>query len=271
MVDVRILFYFFLAIIAVYFFVRLTEARMVFFPMRPVTATPADAGLSGFEEVLFRAQDGVALKGWFIPAEGARLTILFLHGNAGNISHRLEKIKILHELGFSIFIFDYRGFGKSEGKPTEQGFYRDADAAFRYLRDERRMPSASIVLYGESLGGAVAIDLAAKQKAAALITEGTFTSVGDMARSAFPFVPRFFLSIRFDALSKIRQARVPKLIIHSIGDEIVPYTMAERLYAAAPQPKTMLSLKGGHNTAFVDSEWLYRDGLKKFIESVYFA
>lgn len=249
---------------AIFLFIRMTEGRMIFFPMKTVTASPAHMGIPNFEKLSLRTQDGVILAGWFIPSPGARYTILFLHGNAGNIGHRIEKIKILHDLGSSVLIVDYRGYGESQGRPTERGLYRDAQAAYRYLTNERHIPESQILLYGESLGGAVAVDLATRVACGGLVIESTFTSIPDMAKEAFPFVPRFVLGAQFDSLSKIGQVKCRKLFLHSIGDEIIPYEMAQRLYAAASEPKTKTDLIGGHNTAFIDAEPAYRAALKAF-------
>lgn len=261
----RLIVYPILATAVLFVFTRVLESRLIFFPSHKVTATPADIGLL-FEDVTFDAQDGTRLSGWFLPAPEAERTALFFHGNAGNIGHRLEKIKILHELGLSVFIIDYRGYGKSGGRPNERGIERDADAAWLYLTGTRKLTPASIVLYGESLGGAFASRLAARRPCGALITEGAFTSAPDMAKLALPFVPRFFLSLKLDTLSSVSKAALPKLFIHSLDDEIVPYKMGERLFAAAAGPKTLLRLRGGHNTAFLDSYTLYRNGLTDFLD-----
>ncbi len=261
----RLIFYPLLAAVVLFIFTRLLEARLIFFPMRAITATPADIGL-GFEDISFRADDGVLLSGWFIPRSAASRTVLFLHGNAGNIGNRLEKIKVLHDLGLSVLIIDYRGYGQSEGKPGERGITRDSDAAWRYLTQTRALPPGTIVLYGESIGAAFAAQLAAKRACAALITEGAFTSARDMAKKVIPLVPGFFLSLKLDTASYLSKVTAPKLLIHSVDDEIIPYKMGERLFEAAPAPKTFLHLRGGHNSAFLDSELLYQEGLAAFLK-----
>lgn len=244
--------------------VRYIERHSIYFPMRGIATTPTAIGLS-YEEVYFDTSDKKRVNAWFIPAEKAKLTILFCHGNAGNISHRLDKILIFNDLGINTFIFDYRGYGKSEGAPSESGFYKDAEAAYSYLTGERKIPGERIVLYGESIGGPVAIDLARKVNAGGLITEEAFTSIKDMARIAYPFVPHFIFSSRFDSVSKIRNVTCPKLIIHSIDDEIVPFHLGERLFDAAAPPKRFLKIRGGHNTAFLDSEKQFTEGIRSFL------
>lgn len=244
--------------------VRYLERHSVYFPMREVTATPALLELP-YEEIYFQTSDNKRLNGWFIPNDRSKFTVIFCHGNGGNIGHRLEKIQILHNLGADVFIFDYRGYGKSEGRPSEIGLYQDAVAAYDYLIKVRKVSKAHIILYGESLGGAVAIDLAQKVNAQALITEDVFTSVKDMAKVAYPLMPNFILSTRFDSISKIKKVTCPKLFIHSIDDEIVPFYLGERLYNAARPPKTFLKIRGGHNTAFLDSKEQFKEGIKSFL------
>ena len=168
--------------------VFVSQSRLVYYPQRGIIATPGQIGLS-YDAVTFEAADGVRLSGWFVPAEAPRGVILFCHGNAGNISHRLESIRVFHRLGLSTFIFDYRGYGQSEGRPTEQGTYLDAEAAWRYLVQERRVAPTEIIVFGRSLGGAIAAWLAQDHTPRALIVESTFTSVRDMASHLYPFLP----------------------------------------------------------------------------------
>lgn len=247
--------------------VRYIESHSIFFPMRKVELAPGLLGLT-YEEIYFNTSDNKRLNGWFIPVENARSTVIFCHGNAGNLSHRLEKIMILHSLGVNVFIFDYRGYGKSEGFPSESGFYKDADAAFDYLVKERKEPQGRIILYGESIGGAVAIDLAGRIKPKALITEETFSSIKDMITISIPFIPYFFLSSRFDSVSKIKKLTCPKLIIHSVNDEVIPFSMGQKLFGAAIPPKEFLEIKGSHNTAFLDSKEQFRQGIKSFLDGL---
>ena len=260
---------FWIAVIAVLAFIltRYVERHNLYFPMKELEGDPGLIGLP-FEEAYFETSDNVRLYGWFLPASGAKYTVIFCHGNAGNISHRLEKIAILHNLGLSVFIFDYRGYGKSEGAPSEQGLYRDADAACAYLVERRGIPEGRIILYGESLGGGVAIHAAQNRGLKAVITEEAFSSVRDMAGLVYPFIPRFMVANKFDSLSKIKNVTCPKLIIHSTNDEIVPFSLGERLYNAASPPKKLHKIRGSHNTAFLDSEEEYKEGLKSFLSNL---
>lgn len=235
--------------------------------MKGISNTPESIGLS-YEEIYFKTSDNKRLHGWFIPKDNAKFTILFCHGNAGNVSHRLEKIALFHDLGVNAFIFDYRGYGKSEGSPSESGLYKDAKAAYDYLTRECNVSKEDILLYGESLGGAVAIDLAEKEVVKALITEELFTSVKDMARIYYPFIPYFMILSKLDSISKIENITCAKLIIHSIDDEIVPFYLGEKLYNAAKPPKKFLRIRGSHNTAFLDSYEQFRQGIKSFLDDL---
>ena len=190
-------------------FLYLTQDRLLYFPISRISATPADIDLP-FETINLITADGVKLSSWFIPAEGARGVVLFFHGNAGNISHRLDSIQVFHRLGFSVFIIDYRGYGQSEGKPSEQGIYLDAEAAWQYLVDERRIPPEHIVLFGRSLGGAVAVWLAQQHTPGILILESTFTSVPDVAAKHYPFLPVRWLSrFQYNSLERLPTIKCP--------------------------------------------------------------
>ncbi len=243
-----------------------SQSRLVYFPQRDIITTPDQIGLS-YEAVAFEAADGVRLSGWFVPAQGAaRGVILFCHGNAGNISHRLESIQVFHRLGLSTFIFDYRGYGQSQGKPTEQGTYLDAEAAWRYLVQERQVAPTEIIVFGRSLGGAIAAWLAQDQTPRALIVESTFTSVPDMGAQLYPYFPVRFLS-RFDynAMDYLGKVDCPVLVVHSRDDEMIPFGHGRRLFEAANEPKAFLEIRGTHNEGFVTSAERYQDGLDSFI------
>ncbi len=241
---------------------RWREPSMIFYPMREMYGTPDQAGLK-FEDVWLTTSDDVKIHGWYVPAAGtAATTILFLHGNAGNISHRLEKLAILHNLGAATFIIDYRGYGRSEGKPDEPGTYRDAQAAYDWLAKQH----SQIILYGESLGSAVAVDLAVKTPVAGLIIEEPFTSIADVGQKMFPFLPvRLLAKNKYDTLSKMSRLRAPLLILHSEEDEMFPMSYAQRLLAAAPEPKRLVKLHGSHNDAFLVSATAYRQALADFL------
>lgn len=261
LVIIVLIFLFFIA----YF--RYIERRSIYFPMKKIEFTPQKVGLV-YKDVFFNTEDGVVLNGWFIPAKAAKVTTLFLHGNAGNISHRFEKIQIFHDLNLNVFIFDYRGYGKSSGSPSEIGIYRDAKAAYDYLISKEDIGKDEIILFGESLGGSVAIDLASKEEVKAIIVESTFSSAKEMARRIYPFIPKFFITSNFDSAKKIKGIHAPKLIIHSVDDEIVPFDLGQKLFEAAPPPKVFLKIRGGHNTAFFDSEQEVKKGIRSFISSL---
>lgn len=258
------------ALAAVFFWLGLRwfERVQLYIPSRELDAHPGTFGMP-YETAAFAAADGVKLHGWWIPGVASAPAILLAHGNAGNVSHRLEKAKILHGLGASVLLFDYRGYGLSEGRPTEAGLYRDAEAAHRYLRETRGVPSQDVVLYGESLGCGVAVELALRHAPRSLILESAFTSVEDMARLVFPALPvRWMVSDRFDNLAKIPRLRAPLLVLHSPDDEIVPFEMGRRLFAAAPEPKALVELKGGHNDGFLEARSAYPQALSSFLGGV---
>lgn len=243
------------------------QPSMVFFPFATLSQTPAEWGLA-YEDVFLNTEDGVRLHGWYLPHQGSRLTLLFFHGNAGNISHRGASVKIFHQLGLNVFIFDYRGYGKSQGKPDEDGFYKDARAAWRYLTDERGLDQNDIVLFGRSLGGAVAAKLAAEVHPGGLILESTFSSARDVANAVFPVLSRLIL-LRYDfnAVAHVKQVTAPVLVLHSPDDEIIPLRLGEKVFQAANEPKSFVKLKGDHNSGFLVSQPDYGRTLGRFISS----
>ncbi len=239
--------------------------RLVYFPSRELDGgTPQVVGLA-YEDVALLAADGVRLHAWWVPAPASRTTLLFLHGNGGNISHRLLKLTMLNELDASVLLLDYRGYGRSAGTPNEAGTYADALAGYEWLRS-RGVPAASIVVYGESLGGPIAVDLAARRPIGKLVLESAPSSIAAVGRYHYPWVPvDWFLTYRYDALARLPRISAPLLILHSRGDEIVPFAMAEALYAAAPGEKRLVELAGGHNDAFAVAAPLYQAALRDFL------
>ena len=213
-------------------------------------------------------KDGVKINGWFIPYNNATYTLLFSHGNAGNIAHRLDKIVMLHKMGLNIFIFDYRGYGNSQGKPSEKGLYLDAETAYGYLLDTRNIAPEHIILYGESLGTAVAVNLARNVAVKGLILEGSFSSGKDMGRVLYPFIPRIFLPNIFDSWGKIKKIPAPKLFLHSTEDEIIPVVLARKLFSHAVEPKYLTELRGSHNNAFIESQEQYLSAIKAFVNNL---
>ena len=236
------------------------EPKLIYYPDRTPFVTPA-----GVTDLNLTASDGVPIHGWYIPTPGARVTVLLLHGNAGNVSHRLAKIVILRAAGAEVAIIDYRGYGRSGGSPNEAGTYRDARAAYDYLTTTLNREPRNIVVYGESLGTAVAVELATRVPVGGVVLEEAFTSVPEAWRKFAPMLPvAWLIRNRYDSIHKMGRLSAPLLIFHSRHDELFPYQYAERLLAAAPGPKRLVELHGGHNDAFWQSQELYRQTLRQF-------
>ena len=249
--------------------ILLFEKRLIYFPYRALDVTPAALGLA-HEELALRTEDGLTLHGWFLPAPDSRWTFLVCHGNAGNVSHRLDRALLLQSrLRADVLLFDYRGYGRSEGSADEAGTYRDARAAHRWLL-ARETPPARIVVFGESLGAAVALDLALEAEARALVLESPFTSVPDMARAVYPFLPLWpFVRTRYDNLSKIERLRRPLLVLHGERDEIVPFAQGRRLFEAAPEPKRFYAIpRAGHNDTYAVGGEAYWTAIRGFLDEL---
>ena len=221
---------------------------------REFRATPATTGL-GFDALSLATDDGEKLDGWHVPAKtgsGARGLAIIFHGNAGNISHRLDYLRMFHELGYASLIVDYRGYGRSTGRPSEDGSYVDAAAAWRYGRQVLGYPAGKIALFGESMGGAVAAQLASSQRPAALVLASTFTSVPDLGAEIYPWLPvRLLARIHYDTRKRLPAIACPVLVIHSRSDDIIPFVHGEQLFSTAKPPKQFLEIEGGHNNGFV--------------------
>jgi fermentation-respiration switch protein FrsA (DUF1100 family) len=249
-------------------FLFFAQPGMLFYPTSRLGATPADWEMD-YREVLMQAEDGVGLHGWLVPRRGSDWALLFFHGNAGNISHRRDSIEVFHRLGLNVLIFDYRGYGRSEGSPSEAGLYRDARAAWDWLTIEGGFPPQRVILFGRSLGGVVAAELASRVNPHALILESSFSSARDTARHLFPLLSRaVWLRYELDAAAYVRQVRAPILVMHSRDDEIIPYALGRKLFAAASEPKHFVDLSGGHNDGFLLSEPHYSAALAAFLEDV---
>ena len=246
-------------------YVRYLESVTVFHPSKKIEATPAQAGLK-FEDIYFRTKDKNLLNGWFVKNPRARSMVLYLHGNAGNICDRLDKIAAFHDMGVNVFIIDYRGYGKSQGKPSEHGIYEDAAAAYDYLLTREDVHPDTICVYGASLGGVAAVDLAAKRKIAGLIIDSSFSSAADMAKTIHPLIPAFLLRTKMDSIHKIHKITVAKLFIHSQEDQVVPYRLGKKLFDAALPPKDFLEVKGGHNDSHIYSKDIWASGIRNFLK-----
>jgi len=220
-----------------------------------------------FEDVVFKTDDGLHLNGWYIPAENSQFTVLFCHGNGGNIMHRLDSMNIFYNLGLNCFIFDYRGYGNSEGKPGEDGTYLDAEAAYEWLTKEKKISPNDIIIFGRSLGGSIATQLASKVQARALIIESTFTSYVDIGRKFYPYMPvRLFARFGYRTIDYIKDVHCPVMIIHSRSDDIVPFEFGLELYEVANEPKEFAEIFGSHNEGFLVSREIYKKAWTKWLQ-----
>lgn len=237
---------------------------------RGYQATPASIGLR-FESLTLVTDDGEKLDAWHVPTRTGKLPralVIVFHGNAGNIGHRLDYLRMFHDLGYASLILDYRGYGRSSGKPSEDGTYIDAASAWRHATQVLGYPAGKIVVFGESMGGAVAAQLAASQQPAALVLASTFTSVPDLGAEIYPWLPvRALARIRYDTHERLATIASPVLVIHSRGDDIIPFAHGERLFATARAPKQFLELEGGHNDGFVFGREAWVRQLDDFLRS----
>ncbi len=251
-------------------FVYYIQSSLIYYPNMPgrnLVATPENIGLK-YQNVQLVTADGINLHGWFIPSSSAKGTVVFFHGNAGNISHRLESIDVFNELDLNVFIIDYRGYGQSEGKLTEKGTYRDAEAAWIYLTETRGISAKKIIIFGRSLGASIATWLASKKTPTALIIESGFTSVPSMAKRIYPFLPVSWLTyFKYDTKNYVKNISCPVLVVHSKNDEIIPFDEGLEIFEAAPETKQFLEMRGGHNDGFLVTGSAYVEGLRSFIHS----
>jgi uncharacterized protein len=250
--------------VALYFFA--VQTSMLYHPSPELEGTPSDIGLR-FTNLKLKTPDRLDISAWYIPARNSRGVILYCHGNAGNISHRLPLIRLFNRMRLDVLIFDYRGFGQSSGSPSEEGTYIDAETAWDYLVNTLRIKPGKILLYGHSLGGAVATEMALRHKAGGLIIDSGFKSVAERAGEMFPIFPvDLMVRHRYASIEKIGNSRMPKLIIHSQMDELIPFEHGMALFKRAAGPKRFLKLKGGHDDGALASGKLYIDTLDTFIK-----
>lgn len=245
-----------------------SQEKLAYYPQigREIQSTPRDHGLD-YEPLTLTTADGERLDAWFIPAPQAHGTALILHGNAGNMSHRMDTIAMFHRLGYSVLIFDYRGYGRSTGQPSEAGLYRDAQTAWDHLTRQRGIAPQRIVLFGESLGGAVAAWLAAREQPGALVLSSVFTSAPDLAADLYPWLPtKWLVRMLYDTRAALAQTSSPVLVAHSPDDEIIPFRHGQRLFEAAPDPKVFLQLTGGHNDGFIFMRPAWVEVLADFLD-----
>jgi len=232
-----------------FLWIRWQERSGLFFPARDLYRSPAAEGLA-FEDVHFDSS-GNELHGWYIPGSGGQV-VLWMHGNAGNIADRLDQaVQMKRALGVSSFMFDYRGYGKSKGRPSETGLYQDAEAAFKWLLEVKGFDPGKIILYGHSLGTAVTVDLALEKGAGAggIVLESPFTSAAAMASKLYFGLPvGLVMSVKLDNIGRIGEVKMPILIIHGVSDTVIPFSMGKKLFDAAPEPKTFLPIAGADHS-----------------------
>ncbi len=244
---------------------RWFERANLYFPSRDMAAHPGALGLR-YEELDLPASEGARVHGWFVENAPDAPVILFSHGNGGNISHRMEKLRLLREAGASVLLYDYRGYGRSTGTPSELGTYGDGEAAYRWLTETKKLPPGRVIQMGESLGCGVAVELALRHKAGGLILDSGFTSTADMGRRIFPWLPvNLLVRYRYDNLAKLPSISCPVLVMHSPQDDIIPFAMGRRLFEAARQPKTFFEMKGGHNDGFLETGRAYSEAVRRFL------
>jgi len=251
------------------------ESHLIFFPGNQRTLVPPAARLGlQPERVAFTTDDGVQIVGWIMPAAQSTngFWLLICHGNAGNLSEfeRPAHYAALRDVGLNLLAFDYRGYGESGGTASEQGLYRDADAAYRYLTEERGVPASRIILFGHSLGSAVAIHLASRSPAAGLIVEGALTSTVNRGQELYPFVPvRLLARSRFSSIDKVAGIRIPKLFLHATRDEVIPVAHGRRLFHTAAEPKKFVELEGMHSDAFAVDSARYFGSVADFLSTIH--
>jgi uncharacterized protein len=248
---------------------RIIENQLIYFPPRyPEGFPPSHLIEPEIEEVWLRTEDGIRINAFYRANPASKQVLLWFHGNAENIGYDLDHLRTFAKIGVSVFAVDYRGYGKSEGKPDEAGVYHDADAAYDYLIQRRHFGAEDIIIYGHSLGGAVAVDLASRRPCGGLIVQSSFTSLRAMARRMFrlPLI-EYAAKSRFDSIDKIRNVHAPILIVHGTRDEVVPFAMGQQLFAAAPEPKGFYSIDGaGHNNLMEVGGEGYLECLRRFVD-----
>lgn len=244
------------------------QPDFTFYPTRELVSSPKEVGLE-FEDVTLTSANGNRIHGWYVPGKVTSKALLFFHGNGGNISHRNDSLLIFNRLGFSVLIIDYQGYGKSEGTVGETRMYEDGRSAYRYLVEQRGYRERDIVVFGRSLGGAVAARIASENRPAGVVLESTFSSAADMAGQLFPLLSRVMIRrYSFDTATYAKRIHSPVLILHSRADEVIPFELGEKVYAAANKPKIFAEMEGDHNHAFIQSQPAYQQVLGRFMDIV---
>lgn len=243
----------------------LSQSKHLYFPTRVTGTSPTEHGFP-YEDIWIKTSDHYNIHGWYVPVKNATYTVLFLHGNTGNISDCIDSIRIFSTLGLNTFLFDYRGYGQSEGEPTENGTYLDAEAAWNYIVNELGVSPENIIILGRSLGAAVSSWLARKHQPGMLIIESTFTSLPDIAAESYPLFPsRYLTRFKYPVEDNVKHIHCPTLIVHSAEDEVIGMHHGKKLFKAANQPKSFLEISGPHNQGFLSSGQQYIDGINHFI------
>ncbi len=253
----------------VVFLVYAGQSRLIYFPEieQEISNKPSAIGLD-YTSVNMATADGERLHGWWVSVPDAKGTVLFFHGNAGNISQRINYLSMFKRLGYNTLLFDYRGYGQSSGVPSESGTYLDAQAGWRYLTEIQNISPERIILFGESLGGAVAAWLAAREKPGLLVLASTFTSVPNLAAQIYPFLPvRWITRFHYNTLESLQSVTCPVFIAHSPEDEIIPFEHGQQLFQAASAPKQFLPLEGGHNIGFIFMQPAWIKSLGAFMDA----
>ena len=241
------------------------QSKLIYFPYTDINTNPQSIGLE-YESIIFKSSDKTELHAWYIPKKDAKTTLLFLHGNAGNISHRLDSIKIFNSLGMNVFIFDYRGYGNSDGRANEQNTYDDAKSAWDYLLKNKKVKAEDIIIFGRSLGGAIATNLGTKVQPKGMILESTFTSIKEFASDVYPFLPTFLIYFNYETTKYLKDLNYPILVVHSEDDDIIPFRYGEAVFKNTNEPKSFVKIRGDHNYGFLYSKDIYLPALKKFLQ-----
>ena len=244
------------------------QRSFLYRPVRDVLYDPSDINLA-FEKLSLKTEDGLKIAAWYVPADKARYTVLMCHGNGGNLAHRLDTINLLNEMNLNCMVFDYRGYGSSQGKPTEAGTYLDAQAAWNWLTNNKQIPADKIIIFGRSLGGSIAGYLAMNNNPLSLVVESAFTSYVDMGKMFYPYLPvKHFAKFKYPTVEYVSKVKCPALFIHSRGDELVPFEFGLKLYDAAHEPKEFVEIYGCHNDGFLFSGDTYKQGWQQWLEFV---
>lgn len=246
------------------FLLFIFQNSFIFFPSQAVDITPGYYSMQ-YEDHFFQTEDGVNLHGWWIEHPDASGTVILSHGNAGNISHRISLVQMMKGLNVNFFLYDYRGYGKSEGKPDEAGLYLDGLAAYHFVRESKGINPGEIILFGRSIGGAVAAENAVKSEIGGLVIEAAFSDVRSLMRQLFPIVPTFLAKYDFPVSEYLKEITVPVMIMHSHQDDIIPYSHGVKNYESANSPKWFIELQGGHNDSFMVSETIYLAAWHQFL------